>query len=181
MRAYGVVPLPPFHTWDGPTNTSAVLTAINPLPDVVLGANFLESTSELEFKATGRYTSTATPGTVTIGVYLSPSGAAIATGHALVITAAIVPVASQTNRTWRIEGGIYVRSIGTTAGATSTITGAAEVSNITSNGTDLAPATAPFATLAYDNTLPQNVRLGMTASVATGSWLCHAFRVRSVN
>lgn len=179
MRAYGVVPLPPFHIADGTANTSAALTAISPAPDVVIGANFLEVASRLEFQAYGRYTSTATPGTVTIGIYLSPSAAAIATGHALAITGTLTVQASQTNRSWRMEGNASVRSVGA-AGTNSTMLALLEVSNITTNGTDLAPATAP-ATFAYDNTIPQNVRLGMTASVATGSWTCHYFGVRSVN
>lgn len=179
MRGYGVVPLPPFHVAAGTANTSAALTSIAPAPDVVLGANFLELGSRLEFQAWGTFTSTGTPGTVTIGIYLSPAAAAIATGHALAITAAIVPVASQTNRVWRLEGNASVRTIGA-AGANSSIIAACEVSNITSNGTDMAPATAPAA-LAYDNTITQNVRLGMTASVATGSWTCQYFGVRSVN
>jgi hypothetical protein len=179
MRAYGVVPLPPFHIADGTANASSVLTAISPTPDIVLASNFLEVGSRLEFAAYGRYTSTGTAGTVTIGVYLSPSAAAIATGHALAITAALTVQASQTNRSWRIEGNASVRSVGA-AGTNSTMIAMLEVSNITSNGTDLAPATAP-TTFAYDNTIPQNVRLGMTASVATGSWTCHYFGVRSVN
>ncbi len=179
MRAYGVVPLPPFHVADGAANASSALTVISPTPDIVLPANFLEAGSRLEISAFGRYTSTGTPGTLTIGLYWSPSAAAIATGHAVAITAALTVQASQTNRSWRVEGNASVRTIGA-AGTNSTVIALLEVSNITTNGTDLAPATAP-ATFAYDNTIPQNVRLGMTASVATGSWTCHYFGVRSVN
>jgi hypothetical protein len=179
MRAYGMVPLPPFHIAAGTANTTSALTSIGPTPDVIIPANFLELGSRLEFQSWGTYTSTGTPGTVTIGIYMSPSAAAIATGHAMAITASLTVQASQTTRMWRIEGNAHVRTIGA-AGANSTIMGALEVSNITTNGTDLAPATAPAA-LSYDNTLPQNVRLGMTASVATGSWTCQYFGVRSVN
>lgn len=130
----------------------------------------------MEFAAFGRFTSTATPGTVVVGIYLAASGAAIATGQALAVTAAIVPVASSTNRTWRVEGNSQVRAVGTSG----SIIGALEVSNITSNGTDLAPATAPTA-VTYDTTVPLTVRLGVTPSVATGSWQLHYIGVRLVN
>ncbi len=179
MRAYGVVPLPPFHVAAGTANTSSALTSIAPGPDVIIPANFLELGSRLEFQAWGTFTSTGTPGTVVIGIYLSPAAAAIASGHALAITSALTVKASLTTAVWRLEGNASVRTIGA-AGTNSSIIAACEVSNITSNGTDMAPATAPAA-FAYDNTISQNVRLGMTASVATGSWVCQYFGVRSVN
>lgn len=176
IRQYWVAPLPPFHTADGAANTTAVLTDISPAPNIVIPANMLEIGSRLEFAAFGRYTATATPGTVVVGIYLAASAAAIATGQALAASAAIVPVASSTNRTWRLEGNSSVRAVGT-AGS---IIGALEISNITSNGTDLAPATAPAA-VTYDTTVPLTVRLGITASVATGSWQAHYIGVRLVN
>jgi hypothetical protein len=176
MRQYWIAPLPPFHVADGTANTSAVLTDISPAPPLVIPANMLEIGSRIEFSAFGRFTSTATPGTVVIGFYIGTG--AIATGQALAVTAAIVPVASQTNRTWRIEGNASVRTVGASTAATAIAV--AEVSNITSNGTDLAPATAPTA-LAFDSTIANTVRIGMTASVATGSWTCHYFGVRLVN
>jgi hypothetical protein len=171
-----VAPLPPFHIADGPAVTAAALADISPTPNILVPANLLEIGSRLEFQAFGRFTSTATPGTIVVGIYLAASAAAIASGQALAVTAAIVPVASQTNRTWRLEGNCSVRAIGS-AGS---IIGALEVSNITANGTDLAPATAPAA-VAYDTTAPLTVRLGVTPSVATGSWQCHYFGVRHVN
>lgn len=176
LRQYWVAPLPPFHTADGTAVTAAALADASPLPNVVIPANMLEVGSRLEFQAVGRFTSTATPGTVVVGVYLAASAAAIATGQALATTAAIVPVASSTNRTWRFEGNASVRAVG----ATGSILGALEVSNITANGTDMAPATAPAA-VTYDTTAPLTVRLGLTPSVATGSWTVHYFGVRVVS
>jgi hypothetical protein len=176
IRQYWVAPLPPFHIADGPALTAAALADASPTPNVVIPSNMLEIGSRLEFQCYGRFTSTATPGPIVAGVYLAASAAAIATGQALAVTAAIVPVASSTNRTWRFEGNAQVRAIGS-AGS---IIGALEVSNITSNGTDMAPATAPTA-VTYDTTLPLTVRLGLTPSVATGSWTCHYFGVRLVN
>lgn len=176
MRQYWVAPIPPFHTADGTANTSAVLTDVSPAPNIIIPANALEVGSRLEFAAFGRYTSTGTPGTVVAGVYLAASAAAIGAGQALAATAALVPVASQTNRSWRLEGNSTVRAVG----ATGSILGLLEVSNITSNGTDLAPATAPTA-VTYDTTVPLTIRIGITASVATGSWQLHYVGVRLVN
>jgi uncharacterized RDD family membrane protein YckC len=175
LRQYWVAPLPPLHIADGTAVTAAALADASPTPNIVIPANFLEIGGRLEFQAFGRFTSTATPGTIVVGIYLAASGAAIATGQALAATAAIVPVASSTNRTWRIEGNGSVRAVGT-AGS---IIGCLEVSNITSNGTDLAPATAPAA-VTYDTTVPLTVRVGLTPSVATGSWQVHYIGVRAV-
>lgn len=177
MRQYWVSPLPPFHIADGAAYTgTAALGDISPTPNIVIPANTLELGSRLEFAAFGRFTATATPGTAVIGFYLAASAAAIATGQALAVTSAIIPIASSTNRTFRIEGNSQVRAVGTSG----SIIGALEVSSITSNGTDLAPATAPTA-VTYDTTVPLTVRLGVTPSVTTGSWQCHYIGVRLVN
>lgn len=175
-RQYWISPLPPFHTADGSAVASTSLTDASPAPSIVIPGGLLEIGSRLEFSAFGRWTSTATPGTIVVGVYLSPSAAAIASGHALAVTAAIIPVASMTNRSWRVEGNASVRAVGTSG----SIIGLLEVSNITSNGTDLAPAFTPAA-VTYDTTVPLTVRLGLTASVGTGSWTAHYFGVRLVN
>jgi hypothetical protein len=175
-RQYWVQPLPPFHITDGAAIASTSLSEASPTPPVVIPANMLEIGTRLEIQAFGRYTSTATPGTIVMGVYIGTGG--IASGHAAFVTAALTVQASQTNRSWRVEANASVRSVGATTAAT--ILGLAEVSNITTNGTDLAPATAP-ATFAFDSTVANNVRLGITTSVATGSWTCHYFGVRWVN
>jgi hypothetical protein len=176
MRQYWVAPLPPFHVADGTAVTAAALADISPAPNVILPANFLEIGSRLEFSAFGRFSTAATPGTNVVGIYLSASGAAIASGAALAVTAALALKASQTNTTWRLEGNATVRAVGT-AGS---ILGALEISNLTTNGTDMAPATAPAA-VTYDTTAPLTVRLGVTPSVATGSWQCHYFGTRLIN
>lgn len=175
-RQYYVAPVPPFQVADGTANTSAVLTDMSPAPPIVLAANQLEIGSRLEFAAFGRYTSTATPGTIIIGIYLGTG--AIASGQAVFATAALTVQASQTNRSWRLEGNASVRTVGASTAAT--IIGLGEISNITTNGTDLAPATAP-ATLGFDSTIANTIRVGGTASVSTGSWTVHYFGVRLVN
>jgi hypothetical protein len=177
MRQYWVAPLPPFHTADGATvGGTAALTDASPTPPLVLPANMLEQGSRLEFSCFGRFTSTATPGTIVVGIYLGTG--AIAAGQAVAASAAIIPVASQTNRTWRLEGNASIRTVG--AGTAATILGALEISNITANGTDMAPATAPTA-LGFDSTIANTIRVGLTPSVTTGTWVVHYFGVRLVN
>lgn len=177
MRQYWVAPIPPFHIADGATvGGTAALTDASPAPPLVLPANILELASRLEFAAFGRYTSTGTPGTIVVGIYLGTG--AIAAGQAICVTAAIAPVASQTNRTWRLEGNASVRAVG--AGTAATVIGCLEISNITTGATDMAPATAP-ATLGFDSTVANTVRIGLTPSVTTGTWIVHYFGLRLVN
>jgi len=177
-RQYWVAPLPPFHTADGTAATAAALGDLSPAPPVVIPARLLEAGVRLEFQAFGRYTSTATPGTVTVGLYIGPPATAIGSVAVAAVTAALTVQASQTNRSWRIEGNGSIRTIG--SGTAATILGLLEVSNITTNGTDLAPATAPAA-VGFDSTVDNSVRIGVTPSVATGSWQLHYLGVRLVN
>lgn len=176
-RQYWVAPLPPFHVADGTTATAAALAELSPTPPVIIPGNFLEQGSRLEFSAFGRISWAATPGTFTWGIYIGT--AAIATGQAAIVSAALAPAASAvTNRTWRIEGNAQIRTVG--SGTAATILGALEISNISSNGTDLAPATAPTA-FTFDSTVANFVRLGYTPSLTTASATCHYFGVRIVN
>lgn len=177
-RQYWVAPIPPFHVADGAANASSVLTEISPRPPLIIPGQTLEIGSRLEFSAFGRYTSTATPGTLTMGIYLGSSDT-IASGQAAIISANITPQASQTNRTWRLEGNASVRAVGPSG--TASLIGVLEASNIDSNGTVLIPQTAPVAFTTWDSTVANFVKLGMTASVATGSWTCHYFGCRLVN
>jgi hypothetical protein len=176
MRQYWVAPLPPFQTADGATLTAAALGELSPTPAVVLPANLLEAGSRLEFSAFGRITTAATPGTWTFGIYIGTG--AIAAGQAAIVSAALAAKASMTTVTWRIEGNASVRAVG--SGTTGQVIGVLEISNITTNGTDMAPATAPTA-FGFDTTVANAVRLGVTPSVATGSITCHYFGVRLVN
>lgn len=175
-RQYWVAPLPPFHVADGATLTAAALAELSPTPPVVVPGGLLEIGSRLEFSAFGRITTAATPGTWTFGIYIGTI--AIAVGQAAIVSAALAAKASMTNVTWRIEGNASVRAVGT--GTAGQLLGALEISNITTNGTDLAPATAPTA-FGFDTTVSNFVRLGVTPSVATGSIVCHYFGCRLVN
>jgi len=175
MRQYWVAPVPPFHVADGTAYTgTAAIGDISPAPAIVIPANALELGSRLEFTAFGRFTSTGTPGTVIVGVYLG-SGA-IASGQAVAATAATAPTTSATNQSWRLEGDASVRAVG----ASGSVLGLAEVSNLTVGGTLMAPPTAPTA-ITVDTTVALTVRVGVTPSVTTGSWQVHFFGVRLVN
>ncbi|HEY9411126.1 MAG TPA: hypothetical protein VIP77_16220 [Jiangellaceae bacterium] len=180
MRQYWVAPLPPFHTADGTAyNTSTTLTDVSPAPSIVIPANMLEVGSRLEFSAFGRFSNVATTPTLILGIYLS--GGAIAAGNAIAATSAITTfTAPVTNRTFRLEGNAQVRAAG--SGTAAQILGALEISNVTSNGTDMAPATAPTA-LGFDSTIANKVMIGAQwgASAAGNTLTVHYFGVRLVN
>lgn len=182
-RQYWVSPLPPFHTADSTAYTgTAAIGDISPAPPIVIPASMLEAGSRLEFTAFGRFTTAGTPGTVVVGIYLGPTATTIASGLAVVVSASLAPAASQTNRTWRIEGNAQVRTVG--SGTTATIIASLELTNFTGAtgvaGTDIAPTTAP-ATFGFDSTVANSVRIGVTPSVTTQSWTTHYFGVRLVN
>jgi hypothetical protein len=170
-------PVGPLTFADGAAIASTTLTEANPTPAPIVGAP-VDLGARFKVTAFGRYTSTATPGTIVAGLYIGPPATAIGSIAVICVTAALTVQASQTNRSWRLEGELQVRAVG--AGTAATILGLCEVSNITSNGTDLAPATAP-ATATFDSTVANSIRVGLTASVATGSWQCHYFGLTSVN
>src|SRR5690242_8739153 len=123
----------------------------------------LEVGSRLEWYAFGRYSNTGTP-TLTLGVYSGTIGQAIGSGVALCTTSALTTVTTVTNRTWRIEGHAQVRTVGSSG----TVLGMFEASNITSNGTDLAPATAP-ATATVDTTVSRYITIGATWGTQSAS------------
>src|SRR6266704_3155571 len=178
-RQYWISPLPPFHIADGTAYTgTAAIGDISPAPAIVIPANALEIGSRLEFTCLGRFTTTATQGTIIVGIYIAPTATAIAAGQAIAATAALTPLASKTNQTWRLTGDASVRAVG--SGTAATVIGGLEVSNITALATDMAPATAQ-ATLGFDSTVANKVMIGVTPSVTTGSWQAHYFGVRLVN
>lgn len=183
MRQYWVAPLPPFHTADGTAYTgTAALGDLTPAPPIVIPANLLEAGSRLEIQAFGKYTSTATQGTITMGLYLGPPATAIGSVGVICVSATLTPVASQTNRSFRVEANCSIRAVG--SGTSATILGCAEITNVSGTSpaadTAVAPATG-LATLGFDSTVANSIRLGVTPSVTTGSWQCMYMGVRLVN
>ena len=181
MRPYWIAPLPPFHIADGTAYTgTAALGDISPAPAIVIPANTLETASRLEINFFGKYTSSGTPGTVTVGCYIGPTATAIGSVAVLAVSQSLTVPASQTNRTFRIEGNASVRSHGTAG----TIIGSLEITNVTgtspASDTTIAPYSAP-ATATIDTTVANSVRIGVTPSVTTGSWTGVYFGLRLVN
>jgi hypothetical protein len=174
-RQTGIVRLGPSYTTDGATLTAAALGEASPTPALVLAQHGpLEQHQRFEFNGWGRITTAATPGTGVLGIYVG--AVAIASGQGVIVSAALALKASMTTVTWRIEGNFQITAIGTAGG----IRGVAEISNLTTNGTDMAPATAPTA-VTVDTTANNVIRLGWTPSLATATFICHDFGVRSVN
>lgn len=176
---YWVAPAPPFHTADATALTaSATLTEFTPLPQIQLPAGMIGEYAgkRLEIQAWGVYTTTATQGTITFGLYSGTIGQAIGSAAAVAVSSAVTWVASQTNRIWRMEGNVSIRSIGTSG----TCVGVIEASNLSSTATDMA-ATAAGGTVTLDTTVARYWSLGATLSVASQSITCRYFGVRVVN
>jgi hypothetical protein len=77
---------------------------------LVLAANFYKVGTVLKFEASGFYSTTATPGTITIR--MKHTGGT--TGTVVVgTTGAVTPLASITNGAWRLWGNITCRTTGT--------------------------------------------------------------------
>lgn len=173
-----VTPLSPFHTADATAVTaSGALTELSPLPQIYIPAPLLGAWAgkRLEYYAWGVYTTTGTQGTATFDLRQGPTGA-IGSMTSVAATSALTWVASQTNRVWRMEGHISIRSIGSAG----TGIGVMEFSNLTSGGTDMG-ATAAGGTFAVDTTVARYLALGVTLSVASQSITCRQFGARLVN
>jgi hypothetical protein len=176
-RNYWMQGVPPFHTADGTAVTATTITDSTPAPSVVLPANFMGefAGARLEVQAWGVYTTSATATTVTFGIYSGTIGQAISAATLLAASSAVTMVASSTNKVWRMEGNLAIRSIG----ATGTGVCVVEASGITSGGLDFA-STAAGSTFTIDTTVARYLALGVTISVAQ-SWTTRYFGVRSVN
>jgi hypothetical protein len=179
MRAYGVVPLGPVRTGDATAVTAAALTEASHIPGIQVPAMYWELGSYFKFEGWGRYTSTGTPGTIVFGIYISPPATAIAAGQAAIVSGALTVPASQTNRTFHLSGNLRVTAIGSGTGGS--VSGAMTLDNVTAALIDMVPATAPFAGFGMDTTVANVVRLGLTPSVATGSWTMHYWEITSRN
>lgn len=178
MGQYWVQPVPPFHTADGTAVTaSATLTELSPTPQIVIPAPWLNEFGgkRLEFQAWGIYTTTGTQGTVTFDLRIGAAGA-VGSMTSAAATAAITWVASQTNRVWRMEGNMQIRSLGSSG----TGVAACEFSNVSSGATDMG-ATAAGSTFTVDTTSARAVALACTNSAASQSITCRYFGVRLVN
>lgn len=176
MGQYWVQPIPPFHTADATAVTAVALTELSPVPQVVIPAPWLNEFAgkRLEFAASGFYTTNASAGTYTIGLYVGPAGA-IGSMTTIATSGALSYVVSQTNRPWRIEGEMQIRSLGSAG----TAVAFGDITNVTSGAKDLFATTAG-GTAAVDTTSARAIALGVTPSVAQ-SIVCRYFSVKMMN
>lgn len=176
MGQYWVQPIAPFHIADATAVTATVLTELSPTPQKVVPAPWMNEYGGkvFEFAAGGFYTTNASAGTYTFGLYMGPTGA-IGSMTAIATSAAISYVVSQTNRAWRVEGELQIRTIGSSG----TAVAFGDFSNISSGGKDLMFTTAA-STAAVDTTLARAIALGVTPSVAQ-SITCRYLSLKMVN
>ena len=140
---------------------SVALTAISPLPDVTIPANFLAAGSRLRITASGRYSTTVTP-TLNIGLYYGGVG-----GVAAGVTGAITMPSTVTNLTWRVHATLTVRTAG--SAGTGLVTGEFSYgSTAVASIITMIPSSAP-ATFACDTTTAKTLVLGATWGTASAS------------
>lgn len=161
---------------DGPSvTTPASLTDATPLPAQEAPAYLFNAGGRLYVTAEGRFTSTGTPGTGTFGLYLAKPGIAVASAVLLVASSALVPLASQTTKTFRIEWEVQILSAGAGGAALGQARAAGVIEGFTAAGsTDLIPLTVPMAAVSIDTTSSQRVLVGYTPSVTTGTVILHS-------
>jgi hypothetical protein len=182
-RQYWVSPIPPFHVADGTALTGGtVLGELFMVPPIIIPGGTLEIGSRLEIQAFGKYTTTATQGSITMGLYIGPTATLIGSLAVMCVTSTLTPVASMTNRTWRLEANASVRTVGT--GTAATVLTCAEITNVSGASpvcdTAVAPATG-LAAVGFDSTVNNRIAIGVTPTVSTGSWQCMYMGVRLVN
>lgn len=176
MGQYWVQPVMPFLTADGTAVTATALTELSPTPQIVIPAPMLNEFAgkKISFQAAGFYTTSASAGTYNWGIYMGAAGA-IGSMTAIATTGALSYVVSQTNRAWRLEGEIQIRSLGSSG----TCIAMGDVSNVTSSGKDMM-FTAAASTATIDTTSARAIALGITPSVAQ-SCTCRYFSVQLQN
>jgi len=172
---YPRIILPPFGAVDGPAvTTPASLTDATPLPASNIPANWLHPGGMVMIDIVGRFTSTGTPGTLTIGLYLAKVGVAIGSAVNIVNSAALVPLASQTNKTFAVRLRMETVSIGAGGAGVGQVRAWGMCFGLVAAGSvDMIPATAPMAAVSVDTTSDQRVLIGLTPSVTTGSVTLH--------
>ena len=177
-RQYWVAPISPLHTADGTAYANSItLTDVAPTPAILIPANLLEPGSTFEVTAFGRFSTTTTP-TLILGVYSGTVGQAIGSAVSLAATSAVTTPTTVTNQTFKVAGNFRCR----TNGASGTVMGVLEVSNISTTATNMGPATAP-ATATIDTTVARYITLGATwgTQSVSNTLTVHHFEVRIVS
>lgn len=164
-------PIMPMGIAAGPAvTTPASLTDATPLPAGEIPAHWLTPGAMIYTTMVGKFTSTGTPGTLIIGYYLAKPTIAIASATLVVASAALVPLASQTNSTFHCHWETQVLSVGAGGASVGQVASSGRVYGLVGLTTfNLIPATAPFAAVSLDTTANQRILIGLTPSVTTGS------------
>jgi hypothetical protein len=162
-RQYWVAPYGPFHTANGAAYASSTtLTDVSPLPPIVLPANLLEPGSEIEIRAMGEFSNTATP-TLLLGFYLG--GVA---GVALAASSAVTTTTGAAAWPWMIEYRGVIRS----AGATGSINGQGALrlgTALTAFTVRPIPEVAASRTVTIDTTTAKSITLGAQWGTSSAS------------
>lgn len=175
--AYPRISLLPLTTTDAASiGGTAALTEATPLPRKWWPSQQITKDMTLWITASGRFTSSGTPGTVIISPYLAKSGVAIASAVALVTGPTLTVPASKTNQSWYAEWEIEVLSLGVGGAGVGQMRGIGKLFNVSAALLDMAPATAPMAAVNVDTTADQQVMIGITPSVTTGTWVVHSLK-----
>jgi hypothetical protein len=172
--AYPRTTLLPLSSADGPTLTAAAAAEATPKPNKWWPSQQMTKDGTLYVTLAGRFTSTATPGTVIVDVRLAKSGVAFASAVTIMASATLTVLASQTNKTWQATFEIEILSLGAGGAGIGQMRGTGRIFGITTAGLDLVPATAPMTAVNVDTTADQQLMVGLTPSVATGSWIVHS-------
>ena len=156
--------------------SSAVIADVNPTPNFVLPANFLQVGSVLRITASGVFSNTGTP-TLILGAYYG--GVA---GTALGATTAITTITAASNWPWKF----YWEGVVRTVGPSGTIIGVGHVlmpASITQfQAPWCVPATGAQTAVTIDTTSAKAITLGATwsASSASNTLTVNNFLVESV-
>lgn len=173
-----VTPVGPFHSSDGTALASSVtLTDISPTPNITLPGNWAEfAGKEIELRATGVFSTTATP-TLLLGFYYG--GVA---GVALAATSAITTGTGAANWQWQLEYRGVVRSIGSSG----SIVGCGVVrlgTSLTAFTVRPIPETFAGQTVTIDTSTAKAITVGAQwgASSASNTITCRDLSVKLVN
>lgn len=168
VRQYWEAPVPPLHSAAGTAlANSASLTDVNPTPNIVFPANFLDLGTRIELTAYGTFSNTGTP-TLLLGFYYG--GVA---GTALAATTAFTTTTGATNWPWTLWLKGHVRSLGSSG----TIMVQGEVrfpTSLTAWTIRPIPETA-LATVTIDTTAAKSLTVGAQWGTANASntLTCH--------
>jgi hypothetical protein len=174
-------------TADGPPLTAAAAASCIPTgAKFTLPSNYFQVGKAIRITLMGRIScAVTTPGTARFDVRLGASGSTV-----VFDTGALnLNIVAKVNVPFVVEIELHCRAAG--AGTTTTFMGVAKFTSEAvvgsplpaagSNGTLLAPVTAPAVGAGFDNTAASILDVFFTQTVATGSLTVHTYKVESLN